>query len=419
MPALIAALVACGLAAPAGADDSPYVDWPALLPALPAPYTESTEADCRAGEEACIDRTIAEMYRRFNTVVPVCNHNAVFSLAYLRVTEDVRDFNRAGGFSDSRWLQHEDAVFARMYFQAYDNWRAGRRTAVPQTWLDTFDTAERREVPALANFLMSMNSHINRDFPFMLAGIGITKPNGVTRKPDHDAYNRRLALLYEPVLAEIARRFDPTADDAEAGPGDNEGAFFVLQSWREGVWRNAERLVNARTPQERAQVAQSIEDYANSVGQSLRTSFRYGSPNGSAARDAHCARHGGQDPSAGRSAGRNGPPGRAFLRWSARARPRLALNRWRVVRVLVGCPFSTAGCRGRITMTYGRRTLASRRFALGPGVGARIPLRLTRAGAAAARRRGATAVRVKLSWSGVASAARLRPPNRAVVLIAR
>jgi hypothetical protein len=411
--ALLAATLALGAASPAAAaDDSPYIDWPALLPPLPAPYTPNTEPDCANGESSCIDSTIVEMYRRFNTVVPVCDHRNVFSLAYLRVTEDVRDAIRAGSFTDANWLQHEDKVFARMYFNAYDDYAAGRRDRVPIAWQIAFDAATGKQVPALYDFLLAMNAHINRDFPFMLAGIGITKPNGTSRKPDHDAYNRRLAALYQPVLAEVASRFDPTADDVEVGSVDNEAAFFILQSWREGVWRNAERLVNAKTPQERADVARSIEGYSETVGRTLYGLGRDDDQARLARRDAFCAAHGGQDPNSGKTGvGTAASAGKAFLRLKKTG---LRLRANRRVAVPLGCPPATAGCRGRVSIVRAGRTLASRRYALGPGINSTVPLTLSRTAAASVTRARSLVVRVRLRHSGVGAAAAL--PSRRTVL---
>jgi hypothetical protein len=284
-----------GATGPAAAADAPYLDWPSLLPALPTAFTPDVEPDCADGSDACIDRTIVKMRNRLDATIPPCDHRAVFGLAYLRVTEDVRAGREAGIFRDPRWLNREDAVFARMYFDVYDAYAAGQRTGVPMAWQLAFDSERGRELSALGDFLMSMNAHINRDMPFVLAGIGLTRPDGTTRKPDHDAYNVRLSRLYAPVLAEVAARFDPTADDVQLGPVDDELAYAVLQSWREGVWRNAERLVNARTAGDRAQVAASIEATAVAVGTAIRSATTTSSA-AQATRAAWCAQHGGQDP---------------------------------------------------------------------------------------------------------------------------
>ena len=67
----------------------------------------------------------------------------------------------------------------------------------------------------LGNFMLAMNAHINRDFPYVLAKVGLTAPDGTSHKADHNRYNQRLDSLYMPVFAEEARRFDPTFDDID------------------------------------------------------------------------------------------------------------------------------------------------------------------------------------------------------------
>ena len=87
----------------------------------------------------------------------------------------------------------------------------------------------------------------------MLAGIGLVKPDGSSRKPDHDRVNVFLNRVTDDLYAEIARRFDPTIDDADLpGTADDAGVFQLIPTWREIAWRNAERLVAATTAEQRA-----------------------------------------------------------------------------------------------------------------------------------------------------------------------
>jgi len=373
----------------------PYINWPALLPAFPGvPFTPNLEPECVDGSDACIDRTIIEMKRRLNTVVGTCSHNAVFSLAYLRVTEDVRKASLEGLFADRVWLAREDAVFARMYFEAYDRWASGARDRVPQSWLLAFDAARDRKVNGLGNFLMSMNAHINRDMPMMIAAVGVTQEDGTTRKPDHDAYNPRLAALYQPVLKEVADRFDPSADDIELGPVDDLIAGAILAEWREGVWRNAERLVSAPTPEARAEVQREIELYANGAAEVLRSTFA-ADP---AERDAWCAEHGGQVPAG--AAGSDGDvaqpvgPGAARVaapgRRSAAARLVRSRSGGGVLRVPLRCGRATTGCRGTVTVRGGRAT-----YALPAGGVRTVQVALTRGDTRAIARRGRAVVTIR------------------------
>ena len=74
-------------------------------------------------------------------------------------------------------------------------------------------------------------------------------PDGSSRKPDYVKVEDFLNRATEAMLAEAAQRFDPTLDDANDPVGLGYLATFQLISgWRENAWRNAERLVSARTP---------------------------------------------------------------------------------------------------------------------------------------------------------------------------
>jgi Family of unknown function (DUF5995) len=92
------------------------------------------------------------------------------------------------------------------------------------------------------------------------------------------------------LYAEIARRFDPTIDDANVpGTADDFLAFQLIPAWRETAWRNAERLATAPTPGARALVAESIEAQAAAEAETIRLTTAYGPLQSSAARDAFCA----------------------------------------------------------------------------------------------------------------------------------
>ena len=291
---LLALLV---VAAPgvARAEDPPFVEWTALLPGLTSEYVASSDNDCAAGRTRCVDAVIREMRRRFDPLASACDHDAIFSLTYLRTTEEYRRaIEDPTFFEDTPFVNHEDAVFARYYFEAYDNWNAGRLAAVPQAWAIAFRAADQRAVSAAGNVALGINAHVQRDLPFVLAAIGMVKPDGSSRKPDHDRVNEFLNRVADELYPEIARRFDPTIDDSELpGTADNFAEFQIIPTWREIAWRNAERLVSARTLKTRAQVAADIEAYAASQAQTLHASYQYAPLGNSAARDAYCAAHHG------------------------------------------------------------------------------------------------------------------------------
>ena len=213
-----------------------------LLPPAPVPYHPSREPQCISGSAKCIGVTIRQMQRRYRALLSACDHDAVFALAYLRVTQNVRGALNEGLFRDRKWLRNQDAAFAQDYYQTYDNWHAGRKNLVPKAWRIALQAADDGSVTALGNFMLAMNAHINRDFSFVLDNAGLTAADGTSHKPDHNAFNQRLDSLYKPVFAEEAKELDPTFDDMDAGPLDDEGVGAIMRGWREIVWRNAGTL---------------------------------------------------------------------------------------------------------------------------------------------------------------------------------
>lgn len=258
-----------------------------ILPPVPVPYYPSHATKCVNGNPACIVATIKRMKHRYRALASTCDHNAVFALAYLRVTENVRDAVREGLYNDPVWLGNQDAVFAQDYFATLDNWNAGRMYRVPQAWRIALQAAHDGSVTGIGNFMLAMNAHINRDFSYVLAGVGLTARDGTSHKPDHNAFNARLDSLYHPVFAEEAKLFDPTFDDYDAGPLDEEAVGAIMRGWREVVWRNAESLVLAKSPLEKALVRARIESYAADQAILYRTMFA-SSPAQTEARDDYC-----------------------------------------------------------------------------------------------------------------------------------
>jgi len=158
-----------------------------LLSAWPTPYKPYPGPICPGGEPACIEDVIAEMDQRLAPLAASCSHHAIFSLAYLRVTENVKAAADTGYFADRTWLTQIDAVFAEMYFDTMDTWAAGQKSSVPKAWRLALQAADDQSLTGLGDFMMNMNAHINRDFPHVLAQVGLTAADGTTHKPDHNA----------------------------------------------------------------------------------------------------------------------------------------------------------------------------------------------------------------------------------------
>jgi hypothetical protein len=266
--AVVGALVATSAltASPSAADEEPlFIPWSSLLPSFTSGYDPTSANDCVKGHVRCVRSVIREMERRFDPLAQACSHNAMFALTYLRTTEQyLESATSPGFFTDPSFINHQDAVFARYYFDAWDAYRAGDLASTSPAWQIAFANADGRKVSGLGNLLLGMSAHVNRDLPMVLADIGLVKPDGASRKPDHDKVNEFLNLVMEPLLDEAAARFDPTVDDGQVDGTtmDETGMLQLLVGWREQAWRNAEAIANAPNEAARQLVLAEIERVA-------------------------------------------------------------------------------------------------------------------------------------------------------------
>ena len=229
----LSTVVALGTAPPAQAAHpsdplaqllSPTVEDPliGMLAALPTPYRPYTGPICASGDPQCIVDVITEMEDRLAPEAAACDHDAIFGLAYLRVTQNVKAAADNGYFTDRSWLTQIDAVFAHMYSEP---WTPGTLAGdeVPHAWQTALRASDDKSMSGLGDFMLNMNAHINNDFPYALEKVGLTAADGSSHKPDHNAYNDRLDELYLPVFEEEAARFDPTFNNFDPARSTSSG----------------------------------------------------------------------------------------------------------------------------------------------------------------------------------------------------
>ena len=285
--ALAAAAVTSGAAgalAAGGADD---VNWVEFLP----PVASSNEvqpgpvANCKRPRPRCIRVVIKRLrgaQERFG-----CDHRAVFATTYLVLTETFLETLREQPdlVAHRKYLFTQDALFANFYFRTL---RAAERGGeVPPAWEIALETARGGEVNAAQDMLLGINAHVQSDMPFVVAALGLRTPDGDSRKPDHDATNAVLAKAYQRVVDEVERRYDPmlAITNPDGVPVDDAAGLELVRSWRERVWRNAERLANAESAAERRRIAAEIESQAADWARSMAAVEQPGSR---ARRDAYC-----------------------------------------------------------------------------------------------------------------------------------
>jgi hypothetical protein len=283
------AVLVCATAA--GASSHPAnVQWEQYLPALPTGTAVQPHGVpfCRTASVRCVDVEVQRLrgaQRRFR-----CDHRGVFATTYLELTRMLRATLRRDPhfFRWPRYLYFEDALFADVYFNTLTAYARGRPVA--PAWQIALDTARAGQVNGAQDMLLGINAHVQNDMPFVLAALGLRTPKGESRKPDHDKVNLILDAAYEPVVRAVASRYDPFVSTTNASwdPLDDAGGLEMVKAWREEVWRNSERLLNARSADERRQVATQIQQGA---AQWARMIAAPQSPGSRATRDAYCREH--------------------------------------------------------------------------------------------------------------------------------
>jgi len=216
-----------------------------------------------------------------------CDHRGVFATTYLELTRELRDALRRDPklLRFPRFFFREDALFANVYFRTVRHWEQGRE--VPEAWRIAFETAESGEVNGAQDMLLGINAHVQNDMPFVLARLGLRNRKGHSRKVDHDRANDQLASGYDRVVNAVKERYDPLLGVTNPSwiPADDVAGLEMVRQWRENVWRNAERLVNAKSEAERADVAAQIEAYAAGWARNIAAAPQ---PGYRAQRDAYC-----------------------------------------------------------------------------------------------------------------------------------
>ena len=283
------------MAAPAQADTL-YTPWSGYLSGWTDEYIPSSDNDCVAGRDNCLHGTLKELARIADANATSCNHNAIFSLAYLRMTQTygwARDI--PGYYQDVPFANHLDAVFASYYTDAWYAYQAVTPQTCPRHGRSPSTPPATSTVTGSGDLLLGMNAHINRDLPYVLAATGLVAPDGSSRKTDYDKDEQWLNDSTHPLLYEAAARFDPTVDDSSDPYGISDYALFqAVSGWRENAWRNAEALVSASTPDEYAMVQAKIESDATNTANLIAASYTYnGITSSTGPRDTFCAVHNG------------------------------------------------------------------------------------------------------------------------------
>jgi hypothetical protein len=262
----------------------------ALFPDTPAPNTARPHAvtHCQRAGIRCVVSLERRLRKQWRPLDAACDHRAMFSLSYLRITQGLRRAIRHGLIEHPHWLEYVVADFSNHYLQYFADYAAGR--AVPESWRLAYDAMMHGDTSAPQDVLLASNAHTQHDLPFIYAAMGTRTKLGESRKADHDAVNAVNDSVFAGLEKYGAEHYDPQFEYFTTMPmgSDRIATLEMIQTWREGAWRNAVRLLNARSKGEYDQVVTSIDTLATTTARMILAGTQ---PGYRATRDAYCASH--------------------------------------------------------------------------------------------------------------------------------
>ncbi|MFO1534224.1 MAG: DUF5995 family protein, partial [Thermoplasmatota archaeon] len=217
----------------------------------------------------------------------------VFAPMYLTTTYGVRYHIQERYFADNDYLSIITVSFAKMYLDAYANWKGGHPAATPAPWREAFDWARSGKSSITQDEFLGMNAHINYDLTNAIAALGTTNAAGESRKPDMDRINHVLADVYDDVQYDIARYYGPAPPTVppNRGEGHDPSAEVVeapVFAWREHAWQNAVLLESMPDAASRQAFDGEMQAYSGTIAKGLEAPDPTST---SAARVLYCQTH--------------------------------------------------------------------------------------------------------------------------------
>lgn len=227
------------------------------------------------------DAVVARMQSLIQRWEEAFDQRAIFLSCYLMMTGNMRSAIEKGEFRDPMWVDRLVEHFAGYYFMALEAYEQDPASA-PPVWQQTHRATGDPNVLALQKLLLGVNAHINYDLVLSLVDLlgpewaRLSEAQRAGRYRDHCHVNEVIGSTIDVVQDQVLEPEMPVMDliDKLCGPLDERLVSSLLANWRENVWQNAVRLLEAVEAEKRAQVIQDIEQEAVRMGEVIGFSSR-------------------------------------------------------------------------------------------------------------------------------------------------
>jgi hypothetical protein len=202
----------------------------------------------------------------------VADQRSVFLNCYLLMTRNILSAIEQREFHDSVWVNSLMERFADYYFVALEAYEKEPASA-PAVWQVAHNITRAPNTLALQKLLVGVNAHINFDLVLSLVDMlgpewdALAADERSARYNDHCHVNAVIGRTIDAVQDQVLEPVMPfmAIIDEVLGPVDEMMVSHLISHWRETVWHNAMRLLEANEPGERARLIGQIEQAALSL----------------------------------------------------------------------------------------------------------------------------------------------------------
>ena len=213
-------------------------------------------------ESPAVDR----MATQVQTWEDLADQRCVFLSCYLLMTRNILSALDHQEFRDSAWVYQLMERFADYYFVALEAYERDPASA-PAVWQVAHDVTRAPNTLAVQKLMAGVNAHINYDLVLSLVDMlgpewaNLPADRRSWRYSDHCHVNAVIGRTIDAVQDQVLDPVMPLMKviDEVLGPVDEMLVSHLITHWRETVWHNAMRLLEAGEPEDRARLIGDIE----------------------------------------------------------------------------------------------------------------------------------------------------------------
>jgi hypothetical protein len=209
------------------------------------------------------------------------DRRAIFLSCYSVMTRNMLESMESGIFQDSVWVYRLLEDFAEYYFRALESYENSHES-LPPVWQITFNAARVPRVIPIQNLILGVNAHINYDLVLTLVDMlenewdALSASQRSDRFKDHCAVNQIIAQSIDEVQDEVLGLYSPSMNliDQVFGRLDEWMISSMITRWREQVWQQAVRCIEASSPADKNYFIQQVENASLQKAQWILMNWR-------------------------------------------------------------------------------------------------------------------------------------------------